>query len=411
MENSETMYKSSTKQLVTFLENFASQLAVTSPASNDSHESDSFDSFLSRPSFVSDINRADGDIFRPSISSYDTIPSRQSVDSFCSVPSRSSVDSFKTIPSRPSVETVHRPGYVDSYSSVQGRGVRNTKTWDSYATMPGKLSTDMTNMSDSYSRLVNSSGRMTDSFSRLPGKSEAHRRLPVRSDSFNSVLTSRSQSDDEEEVYKNTAVGPVRSRMMMGSSHVRRALARDTGSLARRTSSSVDLLEDTTADCHLPGRRDYRSGEKRALNVRSKSFASGLSSCGEDQVQEVEMEGRDATNRAVVKKEGSKVQRFLRQIRNLVGRDEPKNYQKKKRQKVTGVGDDATGEALNISISCNETLNEVSKGPKSRAVMRIGVGDSMSMSRSTSQTLELDRTKVTPKKVLSFNHSTPRLLK
>merc|ERR1719291_194890 len=97
---------------------------------------------------------------------------------------------------------------------------------------------------------------------------------------------------------------------MMGSNSVRRVIARDDGSgtLDRRTISSSCLLEDRPADCHLSEAatpQDHRWGEKRTLQVRSKSFAFGLSSCGQ-------MAGKEE------KKDESKVQRFFNQIRNLV---------------------------------------------------------------------------------------------
>ena len=191
---------------------------------------------------------------------------------------------------------------------------------------------------------------------------------------------------------KQAASGPARSRIMMGSNSVR-VLARETGNgtagtLDRRTISSSCLLEDRPADCHLPEAatpQDHRWGEKRTLQVRSKSFASGLSSCGQSQVGGKEGVGNE-----------SKVRRFFKQIRSLVAKDKYKPDQKKNNQVVIEDDHDALDEAENTS-ECH----------RSRRVIRIG--DSLSLSRSTSQTF--DQTKVTPKKLKSFHHSTPRLYK
>jgi len=412
MENSKTFYESSTKQLVTILETFASQLTVSSSASKDSQESDSFDSLLSRPSYDSDSFRADGDSFRPSLSICNNIPSRSSIDSFFSVPSRSSADSFKTIPSRTSGGSYNstinsRPGYGDSDSTVQSRVGRSTGDSYSYSTLPGKWSNNLPGMSDSCSRLPDSysklsdscnrlsdsNSRVPDSYSRLPdsyrklpenhyklaGRSDAYRRHLGRSDSLNLGQSGKS----DERMFSNKAEGgPARSRIMMGSNSVRRTLATDTGSgtLARRTFSSSCLLEDPT-DCHLTEAatpQDHRWGEKRTLQFRSKSFASGLSSCGQ-------VAGKDK------KKDESKVQRFFKQIRSLVAKDNYKYDQKKNNQVAI---EDELDEAENTS-EC----------PRSRTVIRIRD----SLSRSTSQAV--DQTKVTPKKLKSFHHSTPRLLK
>ena len=105
MESSKSLYESSTKQLVTLLESFASQFAVSSPPSKDSQDSEYVDSLLSRPSMDSDSYKAESDSCRPSIS-FNTFPSRPSIDSFYTVPSRPSLESFKTIPSEESFETI-----------------------------------------------------------------------------------------------------------------------------------------------------------------------------------------------------------------------------------------------------------------------------------------------------------------
>ena len=146
-------------ELVSLLESVAAQLSGDSHDSQ-AEESEYFDSLLTKSQIDSDSHREDSDSYRPSICG-------SSTDSFHRV-ARHSGDSWQpcrhsdraTALGRDScTELQARTG--DSYSKLYGR---KGTAWNSYDTLPGRLSNKTPGRADSYKLLPH----MTGSYSNLP---------------------------------------------------------------------------------------------------------------------------------------------------------------------------------------------------------------------------------------------------